>query len=62
MSRPDADQTLSRVGMQMPPGFLGTLPTVKLCPEPQASQGTCGPESLIGERSSAPGWAVTRIR
>jgi hypothetical protein len=48
MSRPDGNQTLSRVEMQMPPGLLGTLSGVKLCGEPQAAQGACGQDSLIG--------------
>jgi hypothetical protein len=48
MSRPDADQTLSRVELQLPSGLLGSLASVKLCPEPQAAQGACGEDSLIG--------------
>jgi hypothetical protein len=49
MSREDGQQNLGAIQLHMPPGVSGLLSNVKLCPEPQADQGTCGPESEIGE-------------
>jgi hypothetical protein len=46
--RSDGEQNLARIQVSTPPGLLGTLSSVALCSEPQAQQGTCGPESLIG--------------
>ncbi len=49
MSREDGEQTLQGVQLKMPLGVSGTLSSVKLCGEQQADEGTCGPESEIGE-------------
>jgi hypothetical protein len=49
MSRPDGSQNLQAIQLKMPPGLSGLLSGVKLCGEPQADEGLCGPESEIGE-------------
>jgi hypothetical protein len=47
-SRSDGEQNMSRLQVKTPPGLLGSLASVALCGEPQAQQGTCGEDSLIG--------------
>ncbi len=47
-ARSDRDQTFGTISVHTPPGLLGVLAHVPLCPEPQAVQGTCGQQSLIG--------------
>jgi hypothetical protein len=55
MSRQDGEQNLDAIQLHMPPGLSGVLDGVKLCPEPQADMGTCGPDSLIGETTISVG-------
>ena len=55
MSRQDGQQNLQGIQLHMPPGLSGVLSGVELCPEPQASQGLCGPNSLIGETTVSVG-------
>ncbi len=55
MSREDGEQQLQGVQLHMPPGLLGTLSAVSLCPEAQASTGTCGETSKIGETTVSVG-------
>jgi hypothetical protein len=54
-SRSDGEQDLSALQVSTPPGLLGMLSSVQPCPEPQAADGTCGPQSLIGHSEAAAG-------
>lgn len=53
--RTDADQYIDAITLHTPPGLLGTLAEIQLCPEPQASNGTCGPQSRIGSTTVGAG-------
>jgi hypothetical protein len=55
MSREDGQQNLQAISLHMPPGLSGLLAGVELCQEPQADQGLCGPNSLIGETTVSVG-------
>lgn len=48
IGREDGNQEIETVQLKTPPGLLGSLSGVTLCPEAQANAGSCGPESLIG--------------
>lgn len=55
LARKDGEGELRSVAMRWPVGLLANISHVALCPEPQASLGTCGPDSLIGEASVSAG-------
>ncbi len=47
-TRQDPEQGLAAIQEHLPTGLLGSVAHVPLCGEPQAREGTCGPESEIG--------------
>jgi hypothetical protein len=67
LSRGDREQDLSRLQVRMPPGLLGMLSNVSLCPEPQAAQGTCSAAAEVGTTTVAVGpgshpfWVTGRV-
>jgi hypothetical protein len=48
ISRPDRQQFMSGLTIEMPPGLIGKLKDVAQCPDAQAAEGTCGIESRVG--------------
>jgi hypothetical protein len=61
VSREDGNQPLGQIQIHTPEGIEGILTGVKLCPEAQANEGSCGPESLIGETTVSAGVGSTPI-
>jgi len=55
LSRQDGEQDVNGVSITLPPGLLPVLKGVERCPEPQASLGACGANSLIGHTTVAVG-------
>ena len=56
LTDPDADQRLDALSVHLPPGIAAILASVTPCPEPQAAQEQCGPESLIGHSLASAGY------
>jgi hypothetical protein len=48
LSRPNGQQDFSSLDVTLPPGLLGHLDDVALCPEVQAAAGTCSARSQVG--------------
>ncbi len=55
LARNDGQQYPSQIAATLPEGLLGAIPSVPLCGEPQASQGTCAATSQIGTASVTAG-------
>ena len=55
LGRGDGNQNISSVQTVLPAGLVGLIPSVKLCPEPAASTGSCSSSSKIGTATAAAG-------
>ncbi len=55
VARQDGEQHLTGLTVTTPPGVLGSLTGIPLCPEAQANAGTCAEASRIGETTVSSG-------
>ncbi|MFZ2113999.1 MAG: hypothetical protein WAU77_09740 [Solirubrobacteraceae bacterium] len=55
LARGEGQQYISKLTTVLPQGLLGRIPSVSLCPEPQAQQGECTAASQIGTVSASLG-------
>jgi uncharacterized repeat protein (TIGR01451 family) len=55
LSRTDQDEQLQALTVHLPPGVLGMLAKVHLCPEAQAKAGECEAQSAIGSATVGAG-------
>jgi hypothetical protein len=59
VTRADGQQYLGKISAALPTGLVGKIPAVPLCPEPQATAGTCSAESQIGNVATTAGSGPT---
>jgi hypothetical protein len=55
IEREDAEENLAGLDVALPPGLVAKLAGIPICPEPQASSGSCLPASRIGTVKAAVG-------
>ncbi|HZE31508.1 MAG TPA: hypothetical protein VE198_08750, partial [Actinoallomurus sp.] len=55
LGRPNGQQDISGLTVTLPPGVLGHVGSVPLCPEAQAATGACAPESQVGRATVVAG-------
>jgi hypothetical protein len=62
LERGDGQQYLSSVATTLPAGLVGLIPSVPLCPEPQAARGECPFASEIGTAVTQVGSGPTPVQ
>lgn len=55
LARGDGEQYLAHVSTELPAGVVGAIPSVPLCGEPAAAQGSCPAASQIGTATASVG-------